>query len=320
MSPGFLIGGVPQNFSVSARLGGTPFFVIEADEYDSAFFDKRSKFVHYRPRTAILNNLEFDHADIFPDLPAIERQFHHLVRTIPSEGLVIHPTTEPALQRVIEMGCWTPVQTTGAGGQWQVKLLSEDGSKFEVMFEGVAQGVVEWDMTGQHNVANALATLAAARHVGVVPSMGIAALSAFKSVKRRMEKVAEVRGITIYDDFAHHPTAIATTLDGLRKRIGDAPLIAIIEPRSNSMKLGAHRDGLPESVVDADQVIWYAPANLGWDLAGTAALCTVPSIVSDSLEGIIARVKSQAQPGTHVVIMSNGGFGGLHGKLAEALQ
>jgi UDP-N-acetylmuramate: L-alanyl-gamma-D-glutamyl-meso-diaminopimelate ligase len=320
MSPGFLIGGVPQNFSVSARLGGTPFFVIEADEYDSAFFDKRSKFVHYRPRTAILNNLEFDHADIFPDLPAIERQFHHLVRTIPSEGLVIHPTTEPALQRVIEMGCWTPVQTTGAGGQWQVKLLSEDGSAFEVMFEGVSQGTVEWELTGQHNVANALAALAAARHVGVVPSMGIAGLSAFKNVKRRMEKVAEVRGITIYDDFAHHPTAIATTLDGLRKRIGDAPLIAIIEPRSNSMKLGAHRDGLPDSVVDADQVIWYAPANLGWDLAATAALCTVPSIVSDSLEGIIERVKSQAQPGTHVVIMSNGGFGGLHGKLAEALQ
>jgi UDP-N-acetylmuramate: L-alanyl-gamma-D-glutamyl-meso-diaminopimelate ligase len=320
MSPGFLIGGVPQNFSVSARLGGTPFFVIEADEYDSAFFDKRSKFVHYRPRTAILNNLEFDHADIFPDLPAIERQFHHLVRTIPSEGLVIHPTTEPALQRVIEMGCWTPVQTTGVGGQWQVKLLKDDGSAFEVLFEGVSQGTVEWELTGQHNVANALAALAAARHVGVVPSMGIAGLSAFKNVKRRMEKVAEVRGITIYDDFAHHPTAIATTLDGLRKRIGDAPLIAIIEPRSNSMKLGAHRDGLPDSVVDADQVIWYAPANLGWDLAGTAALCTVPSIVSDSLEGIIERVKSQAQPGTHVVIMSNGGFGGLHGKLAEALK
>ncbi|MEG3010394.1 MAG: cyanophycin synthetase, partial [Pseudomonas sp.] len=179
---------------------------------------------------------------------------------------------------------------------------------------------VEWELTGQHNVANALAALAAARHVGVVPSMGIAGLSAFKNVKRRMEKVAEVRGITIYDDFAHHPTAIATTLDGLRKRIGDAPLIAIIEPRSNSMKLGAHRDGLPDSVNDADQVIWYAPANLGWDLAATAALCKVPSIVSDTLEGIIERVKSQAQPGTHVVIMSNGGFGGLHGKLAEALQ
>ncbi|MEA9993553.1 UDP-N-acetylmuramate:L-alanyl-gamma-D-glutamyl-meso-diaminopimelate ligase [Pseudomonas sp. 10B1] len=320
MSPGFLIGGVPQNFAVSARLGDTPFFVVEADEYDSAFFDKRSKFVHYRPRTAILNNLEFDHADIFPDLPAIERQFHHLVRTIPSEGLVIHPTTEPALLRVIQMGCWTPVQTTGQGGQWQARLLSEDGSRFEVIFEGVVQGVVEWDMTGQHNVANALATLAAARHVGVVPKQGVEALSAFKSVKRRMEKVAEVNGVTIYDDFAHHPTAIATTLDGLRKHIGDAHLIAIIEPRSNSMKLGAHRDGLPDSVHQADQVIWYAPANLGWDLAATAALCSVPSVVCESLDAIIAKVKSQAKPGTQVVIMSNGGFGGLHSKLAEALK
>ncbi|MEA9978592.1 MULTISPECIES: UDP-N-acetylmuramate:L-alanyl-gamma-D-glutamyl-meso-diaminopimelate ligase [unclassified Pseudomonas] len=320
MSPGFLIGGVPQNFAVSARLGDTPFFVVEADEYDSAFFDKRSKFVHYRPRTAILNNLEFDHADIFPDLPAIERQFHHLVRTIPSEGLVIHPTTEPALLRVIQMGCWTPVQTTGQGGQWQARLLSEDGSRFEVIFEGVVQGVVEWDMTGQHNVANALATLAAARHVGVVPKQGVEALSAFESVKRRMEKVAEVNGVTIYDDFAHHPTAIATTLDGLRKHIGDAHLIAIIEPRSNSMKLGAHRDGLPDSVHQADQVIWYAPANLGWDLAATAALCSVPSVVCESLDAIIAKVKSQAKPGTQVVIMSNGGFGGLHSKLAEALK
>lgn len=320
MAPGFLIGGVPQNFDVSARLGDTPFFVVEADEYDSAFFDKRSKFVHYGPRTAILNNLEFDHADIFPDLPAIERQFHHLVRTIPSEGLVIHPTTEPALERVIQMGCWTPVQTTGEGGQWQANLLSDDGSTFEVLFEGAVQGVVDWGMTGQHNVANALATLAAARHVGVVPQQGVEALSAFKSVKRRMEKVAEVRGITIYDDFAHHPTAIATTLDGLRKKVGDAPIIAIVEPRSNSMKLGAHRDGLPESVVQADQVVWYAPANLGWDLAGTAAQCTIPSLVCDSLDGIIELVKNQAVPGTHVVIMSNGGFGGLHGKLAKALQ
>lgn len=320
MSPGFLIGGVPQNFGISARLGGTPFFVVEADEYDSAFFDKRSKFVHYRPRTAILNNLEFDHADIFPDLPAIERQFHHLVRTIPGEGLIIHPTTEPALVRVLEMGCWTPVQTTGEGGQWQVRLLSEDGSRFEVQFDGKVQGTVEWTLTGQHNVANALATLAAARHVGVVPELGIAALSAFRNVKRRMEKVAEINGVTIYDDFAHHPTAIATTLDGLRKRVGEASVIAIIEPRSNSMKLGAHRDGLPESVAQADQVIWYAPPNLGWDLAATAAACPVPAVVCDSLEAIIERVKGQARPGTEVVIMSNGGFGGLHGKLAKALE
>ncbi|AJE22727.1 UDP-N-acetylmuramate:L-alanyl-gamma-D-glutamyl-meso-diaminopimelate ligase [Azotobacter chroococcum] len=320
MSPGFLIGGVPQNFAVSARLGGTPFFVVEADEYDSAFFDKRSKFVHYRPRTAILNNLEFDHADIFPDLAAIERQFHHLVRTIPSQGLIIHPTTEQAIERVLAMGRWTPVQTTGEGGQWQARLLAEDGSRFEVLFEGALQGVVDWELTGRHNVANALAALAAARHVGVVAEQGIAALGSFLSVKRRMEKVAEVRGVTIYDDFAHHPTAIATTLDGLRKRVGEAPIIAVIEPRSNSMKLGAHRDGLPESVAQADQVVWYAPPNLGWDLAATAAACPVPAVVCDSLEAIIARVASQAAPGTQVVIMSNGGFGGLHGKLAKALE
>jgi len=320
MSPGFLIGGVPQNFGVSARLGGTPFFVVEADEYDSAFFDKRSKFVHYHPRTAILNNLEFDHADIFPDLAAIERQFHHLVRTIPGEGLVIHPTSETALKRVIDMGCWTPVQTTGEGGQWQARLLSEDGSHFEVLFDGKAQGTVDWELTGQHNVANALACLAAARHVGVVPELGCAALSAFKSVKRRMEKVAEVKGITIYDDFAHHPTAIATTLDGLRKRVGDAKVIAVVEPRSNSMKLGAHRDGLPESVVQADNVFWYAPPNLGWDLAATVASSTVPTQVCDSLEAIIEGVKAIATPGTQVVVMSNGGFGGLHGKLAKALE
>ncbi|MDT4817850.1 UDP-N-acetylmuramate--L-alanyl-gamma-D-glutamyl-meso-2,6-diaminoheptandioate ligase [compost metagenome] len=320
MSPGFLIGGVPQNFGVSARLGGTPFFVVEADEYDSAFFDKRSKFVHYRPRTAILNNLEFDHADIFPDLASIERQFHHLVRTIPGEGLIIHPTSETALSRVLEMGCWSPVQTTGEGGQWQARLLAEDGSRFEVSFEGAVAGTVDWELTGQHNVANALATLAAARHVGVVPELGVAALSAFKSVKRRMEKVAEVKGVTIYDDFAHHPTAIATTLDGLRKRVGDAPVVAVIEPRSNSMKLGAHRDGLPESVKLADQVFWYAPPNLGWDLAATAIACPVPAQVCTSLESIIAEVKALARPGTQVVIMSNGGFGGLHGKLAKALE
>jgi UDP-N-acetylmuramate: L-alanyl-gamma-D-glutamyl-meso-diaminopimelate ligase len=320
MAPGFLIGGIPHNFEVSARLGDTPFFVVEADEYDSAFFDKRSKFVHYRPRTAILNNLEFDHADIFPDLAAIERQFHHLVRTVPSQGLVIHPASETALARVIGMGCWTPVHTTGEGGQWQARLLAEDGSRFEVSFEGQAQGVVDWPLTGQHNVANALACLAAARHVGVVPALGIEGLCGFRNVKRRMEVVAQVKGITLYDDFAHHPTAIATTLDGLRKRVGAAQVIAVIEPRSNSMKLGAHRDGLPDSVRDADQVIWYAPPNLGWDLASTVAHCPVPTLVADNLDTIIAKVKAEAAPGAHVVIMSNGGFGGLHGKLAEALQ
>ncbi|MDH0099423.1 UDP-N-acetylmuramate:L-alanyl-gamma-D-glutamyl-meso-diaminopimelate ligase [Ectopseudomonas hydrolytica] len=321
MSPGFLIGGVPQNFGISARLGDTPFFVVEADEYDSAFFDKRSKFVHYRPRTAILNNLEFDHADIFPDLAAIERQFHHLVRTIPSEGLVIHPASETALARVIEMGCWTKVETTGDGGQWQARLLSADGSRFEVSFDGKVEGVVEWQLTGQHNVANALAVLAAARHVGVVPALGIEALGKFINAKRRMEKVAEVSGVTIFDDFAHHPTAIATTLDGLRKRVGDdTQVIAVIEPRSNSMKLGAHRDGLAESAEQADAVFWYAPPNLGWDLAATVARARNPTRVCDSLESIIDGVKALARPGTQVVIMSNGGFGGLHGKLAAALE
>ena len=320
MAPGFLIGGVPQNFGISARLGDTPFFVVEADEYDSAFFDKRSKFVHYRPRTAILNNLEFDHADIFPDLAAIERQFHHLVRTVPSEGLVIHPASETALARVIGMGCWTPVQTTGADGQWQARLLAADGSRFEVSFEGKVEGVVDWQLTGQHNVSNALAVLAAARHVGVVPALGIEALGLFVNAKRRMEKVAEVNGVTVYDDFAHHPTAIATTLDGLRKRVGDEQIIAVIEPRSNSMKLGAHRDGLAESAVQADAVFWYAPANLGWDLAATVAGAANPTQVCDSLEAIIAGVKARVRPGTQVVIMSNGGFGGLHGKLAAALE
>ena len=320
MAPGFLIGGVPQNFGISARLGDTPFFVVEADEYDSAFFDKRSKFVHYRPRTAILNNLEFDHADIFPDLAAIERQFHHLVRIIPSEGLVIHPASETALARVIEMGCWTPVQTTGEGGQWQARLLSADGSRFEVSFDGKVEGTVEWNLTGQHNVANALAVLAAARHVGVVPALGIEALGQFINAKRRMEKVAEVGGVTLFDDFAHHPTAIATTLDGLRKRVGDdTQVIAVIEPRSNSMKLGAHRDGLAESAEQADAVFWYAPPNLGWDLAATVAQARTPTRVCDSLESIIDGVKALARPGTQVVIMSNGGFGGLHGKLAQAL-
>jgi len=319
MSPGFLIGGVPQNFGISARLGDTPFFVVEADEYDSAFFDKRSKFVHYRPRTAVLNNLEFDHADIFPDLAAIERQFHHLLRTVPGEGLVIYPAAEQALRRVVGMGCWTPVQTTGEGGQWQARLISEDGSQFAVLFDGVEQGEVRWSLTGQHSVANALVTLAAARHVGVLPELGIDALSQFHSVKRRMEKVAEVAGVTIYDDFAHHPTAIATTLDGLRKQVGDAQIIAVIEPRSNSMKLGAHRDGLPASAQQADRVYWYAPANLGWDLAATVASASNPTEVCDSLEAIIAGVKAHAAPGTQVVVMSNGGFGGLHGKLAKAL-
>lgn len=320
LEPGFLIGGVPQNFGISARLGGTPFFVVEADEYDSAFFDKRSKFVHYRPRTAVLNNLEYDHADIFPNLAAIETQFHHLVRTIPGEGLIIHPADDEALQRVIAQGCWTPVETLGQGGLWQAQLLEADGSRFDVLVDGRVEGQVNWALTGQHNVANALAALAAARHVGVKPEHGAEALGRFRNVKRRMEKIAEINGITLYDDFAHHPTAIATTLQGLRRHVGDdTPIIAIIEPRSNSMKLGAHREQLAGSAVDADVAIWYAPPDLGWDLQACVAGGEARSQVCTSLDDIIEQVRALVRPGAQVVIMSNGGFGGLHGRLAEAL-
>ena len=320
MQPGFLIGGVPQNFGVSARLGETDFFVVEADEYDSAFFDKRSKCVHYRPRTTVLNNLEFDHADIFADLAAIELQFHHLLRTVPSNGLVIYPAREEALQRVIAKGCWTPVQTTGADGQWQARLIQDDGSHFAVLLDGVEQGVVQWSLTGLHNVANALSALAAARHVGVTAEHGAQALAEFQNVKRRMQKLACVQGVTVYDDFAHHPTAIASTLDGLRKQVGAQRIIAVIEPRSNSMKLGAHREGLAPSTADADQVFWYAPEGLGWDLASTVAHAPVPTQVCSTLDEIIAGVLALAQPDTQVVIMSNGGFGGIHTQLIEALE
>lgn len=319
LAPGFLIGGIPQNFAVSARLGESKYFVIEADEYDCAFFDKRSKFIHYRPRTAILNNLEYDHADIFPNLAAIERQFHHLVRTIPSKGLIIYPNSEKALQRVLQMGCWTPIQTTGQGEDWQANLLVADGTKFEVYFQQQLCGIVNWSLTGQHNINNALACIAAAHHINITPEQAINALNQFKNVKRRMEKIAEINEITLYDDFAHHPTAIATTIDGLRKHIGNAQLIVIIEPRSNSMKLGAHKDNLAQSVAQADLVIWYNPANLGWDLTNIAKQCSIPSLVCNSLQAIIEQVKQQAKKGAHIVIMSNGGFGGIHQKLAKAL-
>lgn len=318
--PGYLVGGVPRDFPVSARLGNSDFFVIEADEYDSAFFDKRSKFVHYRPRTAVLNNLEFDHADIFPDLAAIERQFHHLVRTVPATGLIIHPAQDEALQRVIKMGCWTPCQTTGEGGNWQARLLSDDGSRFEVWLDGELQGVAEWQQTGQHSVANALSALAAARHVGVTPAQGIASLGGFRNAKRRMEKLAEINGISVYDDFAHHPTAIATTLAGIRAQIGDAPLIAVIEPRSNTMRLGSHMAALPASVCDASQVFWYQPAGLDWSLESVVADSPVPAQVASDLDAIVEQVVAAATPQTRVVVMSNGGFGGIHQRLIQALE
>ncbi|NLD13549.1 MAG: UDP-N-acetylmuramate:L-alanyl-gamma-D-glutamyl-meso-diaminopimelate ligase [Gammaproteobacteria bacterium] len=320
MQPGFLIGGVPQNFGVSARIGGSDFFVVEADEYDSAFFDKRSKFVHYRPRTLVMNNLEFDHADIFPDLAAIQTQFHHLLRTVPGNGQVIYPAADSALQQVIERGCWTPQQTTGEGGQWQVRLHQADGSDFDVLLDGELQGRVQWRLTGDHNVANALAAIAAARHVGVLPAQAVEALAQFQSVKRRMELLADRHGVRLYDDFAHHPTAIASTLEGLRHQVGDEQIIAVIEPRSNSMKLGAHREGLAPSTAAADQVIWFAPDTLGWDLAAAVSDAPVPTQVLGTAGAIIEAVQRLQKPGTHVVLMSNGGFAGLPQQLKQLLE
>lgn len=319
LKPGFLIGGIPENFGVSARLGSSPFFVVEADEYDTAFFDKRSKFVHYRPRTLVLNNLEFDHADIFDDLAMIQRQFHHLVRIVPGTGLIVHPTGELALDRVLEMGCWTPRETVGNGGDWSARPERLDGSRFRVLLRGEPVGTLDWDQTGRHNMLNALTVLAAARHAGVPPQASIAALGRFKGVKRRMELRGEVGGVRIYDDFAHHPTAIATTLEGLRKRVGDARIIAILEPRSHTMRMGVHKELLAASLGLADLVRLFAPADLGWDptplFAGLGQRATLFARVGDIVDQVVA----EARPGDHLLVMSNGGFEGIHQKLLDAL-
>ena len=313
LNPGFLIGGVPQNFGVSARLTDSAFFVIEADEYDTAFFDKRSKFVHYRPRTAILNNLEFDHADIFPDLASIETQFHHLVRTVPGNGLVVCNGREESLRRVLQRGCWTPVEMFGSGEGWNIDANDR------VVLNGVSQGTLEWDLLGEHNRMNALAALAAARHAGVPLAQGLAALSEFKNVKRRMEVRGTVNGITVYDDFAHHPTAIDTTIAGLHRKVGSARILAVLEPRSNTMKLGVMKDALPGSLKDADLVFCYG-ANLGWDARGALAPLGEKVVVKDDLNELIEAIAAAARSGDHVLVMSNGGFGGIHEKLLNRLQ
>ena len=317
INPGFLIGGVPQNFGVSARLGGSPFFVIEADEYDTAFFDKRSKFVHYAPRTAVLNNLEYDHADIFPDLAAIETQFHHLVRTIPGSGLIVAHGAEPALDRVLARGCWTPVQHIGGDGEWQAGEPDADGS-FEVLHRGTSGGRVAWDLLGRHNRMNALAAIAAARHAGVPVAVSLDALGCFRNVRRRMEIRGTARGVTVYDDFAHHPTAIETTLAGLRRKVGGARILAVIEPRSNTMKLGVMKAALPGSLAAADRVYCYS-GGLGWDAAAALAPLGDKAAVHDALDALIGAIVADAGPGDHVLVMSNGGFGGIHAKLLERL-
>ena len=322
LAPGFLIGGVPRNFGVSARVGELPFFVVEADEYDTAFFDKRSKFVHYRPRTLVMNNLEFDHADIFDDLEQIQRQFHHLVRTVPGNGLIVSPLNDGNLHDVLDMGCWTPLEhfDPGMEATWHVADATADGSAFDVVCDGERVGRVTWSLTGRHNVSNALAALAAARHAGVPPGVGVAALAAFRNVKRRMELRGEVRGIRVYDDFAHHPTAIATTLQGLRAQVGDARILAVLEPRSNTMRRGVHAAELPGALAVADQVWLYAPAELGWDAAAVMAPLGRKASVAHQTQAIVDAVADLARPGDSVLVMSNGGFEGIHQRLLDALS
>ncbi|MES9992073.1 MAG: UDP-N-acetylmuramate:L-alanyl-gamma-D-glutamyl-meso-diaminopimelate ligase [Candidatus Thiodiazotropha sp.] len=322
LKPGFLIGGVPENFGVSARLGETPFFVVEADEYDTAFFDKRSKFVHYRPRTLVMNNLEFDHADIFEDLSMIQRQFHHLVRTVPGEGLIITPLNDGNLSEVLDMGVWTPLEffdpEIEAG--WHALQVAPDGHSFDVILEGENQGRVNWDLIGRHNLANALAAIAAARHAGVPPRLAIEALGGFKNVKRRMELRGEVDGVRVYDDFAHHPTAIETTLEGLRNQVGEERIFVLLEPRSNTMKRGVHADRLAAAMQSADQVMMFLPDDLGWSAAEALAPLGDRVELFIDTPSMVTRVMELVAPGDHLLVMSNGGFEAIHQRLLDALE
>ena len=320
LTPGFLIGGVAENFGSSARLGRPPYFVVEADEYDTAFFDKRSKFIHYRPRTAILNNLEFDHADIFPDLDAIKRQFHHLVRTVPGEGLLVTPAADANLKAVLAEGCWSTVETFGTGGRWQATPASADYSAFDVSLDGKPLGQVSWSLLGRYNANNALAAIAAARHAGVSPLVAMESLASFKSVKRRLEKIAEVGGISVYDDFAHHPTAIRVTLEALRAKVGGDRIIAVLEPRSNTMKMGVHREELSQALQAADLSLLMAPPNLDWDLAGATAALGEKRQVFHDVDAIVTALQAFGRSGDHILIMSNGGFGGIYQRLTSALN
>jgi UDP-N-acetylmuramate: L-alanyl-gamma-D-glutamyl-meso-diaminopimelate ligase len=317
LRPGFLVGGVPGNFGVSARLSDTPFFAIEADEYDTAFFDKRSKFVHYRPRTAVLNNLDFDHADIFPDLAAIETQFHHLVRTIPANGLIVSNGADRNLERVLARGCWTPLERFALASGWQAGAQDASGA-FDISWQGDRQGRLEWDLLGVHNQLNALAAIAAARHGGVPPAVAIEALAQFKNVRRRMEVKGVVNGVTVYDDFAHHPTAIETTLAGLRARVNGARIIAVLEPRSNTMKQGVMNERLAASLAAADRVFCYS-AGLAWDAQAVFAPLGGKVVVCDDFGRLLQQIVAATRAGDHVLIMSNGGFGGIHEKLLKSL-
>jgi UDP-N-acetylmuramate: L-alanyl-gamma-D-glutamyl-meso-diaminopimelate ligase len=332
LDPGYLIGGVPKNFARSARLGGSPFFVVEADEYDTSYFDRRSKFVHYRPRTLIINNLEYDHADIFPDLAAIQTQFHHLLRTVPGSGLVVAPGADDAVNELLAQGCWTPIERFGgrqtrgqvhaqdSGHRWHAALHGADGSAFDVYLDDRAIGRVDWTLLGEHNVNNALAALAAARHAGVPPEVSVAALCDFAGVTRRLDLIAEVGDVSVYDDFAHHPTAIRTTLQGLRHRVGSDEIVAVIEPRSHTMSLGTLRYDLTTCCAAADQAFWFRGENIKWDLAEVVQNCVVPARQFDDLDRLVETLVRLPAKKRHIVIMSNGGFGGIYGKLIRRLE
>jgi UDP-N-acetylmuramate: L-alanyl-gamma-D-glutamyl-meso-diaminopimelate ligase len=320
LAPGFLVGGVPQNFGVSARLGSGEHFVVEADEYDTAFFDKRSKFVHYRPRVLVLTNLEYDHADIFPDLAAIQRQCHHLVRTVPGRGTIVAQAGSQAIDEVLAMGCWTPVERFGGAGEgWRAEPVGS-GDGFRVLLNGTMQAEVSWQIPGAHNRDNALAAIAAAHHAGVPVADAAAALAQFRGVKRRLELRAEIAGIALYDDFAHHPTEIAASLAAMRARARGARLVAVFEPRSQSMKLGAHRDGLAEALACADSIWLYQPPNMRWSLEEMVAQSGVRARVAGDVEAIVTGLAAELRDGDQVVIMSNGDFGGLHTRLEAALR
>ncbi|KLV02457.1 UDP-N-acetylmuramate:L-alanyl-gamma-D-glutamyl-meso-diaminopimelate ligase [Photobacterium aquae] len=318
--PGFLVGGVLGNFGVSARLGESMFFVVEADEYDSAFFDKRSKFVHYRPRTLVMNNLEFDHADIFDDLTAIQRQFHHLVRTVPGNGRILAPKGVTAIDQTLEMGCWSELEYIGDDGHWRAEKLDEAGSRFTVFLDGKAVGTVDWALIGDHNVNNALMAIAAARHVGVTPDLACEALAGFINTKRRLELKGEQHGVRVFDDFAHHPTAVELTLGGLRAKVGEARILAVLEPRSNTMKLGVHKADLAPALAAADEVFIYQPDNIPWSVDEIAQQCPQPATTDADLDALVAKICDAATPGDNILVMSNGGFGGIHGKILAALE
>lgn len=318
--PGFVIGGVPGNFEVSARLGDSPFFVIEADEYDCAFFDKRSKFVHYCPRTLILNNLEFDHADIFDDLRAIQKQFHHLVRLVPGKGRIISPANDANLKQVLAMGCWSEQEQSGEGAAWHAQKLSPDASHFVVTLDGERVGEVQWSLVGEHNMHNGLMAIAAARHVGVPPAEACRVLASFINARRRLELRGEAYGVTVYDDFAHHPTAILATLAALRGKVGGtARILAVLEPRSNTMKMGVCKNELAPALGRADEVYLYQPQHIPWQVVEVAEACVQPAHWSADLDTLVDMIVKNAQPGDHILVMSNGGFGGIHERLLQAL-